>query len=174
MVKRQICRPNPIFLSLRADFDVPIQDQRYLYVYRLCKKELKDLMENVTKPAQREIETLVAPIIQDIGAKIGIGRDLDLTELKLLHLTCAFEHAIFKDSPWCTLFDENDLKRMEYLADLNYLAKNFGDVYNRNASCELMRNLLETIDFSIKNPRSRTASLYFSHSGMTKPHSCLV
>ena len=39
-------------------------------------------------------------------------------DVRTIYLMCGYEAAILGSSPWCQLFEEEDMKILEYLGDL--------------------------------------------------------
>lgn len=104
-------------------------------------------------------------LVRDVNKRLKLSINLDLKQIRLIYLTCAFELAIYGQSPWCPLFDDREIDGFEYLQEAAYLNKNFGYLYNRNASAEIINRLIETVNFTISHPDIPQTRLFFSHSG---------
>lgn len=156
---------NVTIYFLLTGFNASIEDQKSLYLYRLCKKELIRTEKHRIKPKGQTKELLYSSVNIALKSRLGFDREFSHDVMKLLHITCAFEVAIYNDSTWCAIFDEPNLKRMEYVHDLHYINKDHGRYYNGNATCDIFKDLVSTIRSHMDPSRKPVTKLYFSHSG---------
>ena len=74
---------------------------------------------------------------------------LEFEDIVIAYDLCRYQQSKTPEdtSPWCAVFDSEDLKIMEYYEDLKYWHKE-GYFYELNTqfACPLMENLVETFD----------------------------
>jgi len=64
-----------------------------------------------------------------------------------MYLACSFETAMHPNntSPWCSLFDKNDFKIMEYRQDLEYYwVDGYGHELTYKVACPAIADMLDT------------------------------
>uniref|UniRef100_A0A1B0DG89 Multiple inositol polyphosphate phosphatase 1 n=1 Tax=Phlebotomus papatasi TaxID=29031 RepID=A0A1B0DG89_PHLPP len=103
-------------------------------------------------------------VLRDLRVKTGI-EDLSADDIHLIYTTCAFETAWDgrKISPWCSLFDKENIKVLEFLEDLEYYwIDGYGYELTYRQACPAGRNMFEHLHPESKFPN---ITLYFTHSG---------
>lgn len=82
-----------------------------------------------------------------------------------MYTICSFETAWhkFDQSPWCSLFDADSVRVLEYLEDLKYYwIDGYGHEVTHRHACVAMVDMHRHIRASSTEPK---ATFYFSHSG---------
>jgi Histidine phosphatase superfamily (branch 2) len=94
---------------------------------------------------------------------------LDFKDVELIYTMCGYEtawrHQLFDGkSIWCSVFkNENHLKIMEYVEDLDYYyIDGPGFEITRKVACQTVNDLINFLDPADK---SQKLSFYFTHSG---------
>ncbi|KAH7943514.1 hypothetical protein HPB52_009170 [Rhipicephalus sanguineus] len=87
-------------------------------------------------------------------------------DLKMLLRACMFEYAIYDQSPWCSVFTEDDLKAVEFKDDLDdYYEDGYGLERNYAQACPIIQELVDRLEVMAKDPSHPNKVLYFSHAG---------
>ncbi|XP_076459672.1 multiple inositol polyphosphate phosphatase 1-like [Babylonia areolata] len=137
------------------DYEPEIID-KILRFHTLCDKYVQSVGEN--KTALKEYYTFqsgdrITAIKDKIYTKLGIPVSDDVLtggDLRTIYLMCGYEAAIFESSPWCQLFEEDDMKTLEYLGDLKHYYKNGpGHEINWKQACPLVSDIFYTMDDAI-------------------------
>ncbi|KAH6942838.1 hypothetical protein HPB50_010785 [Hyalomma asiaticum] len=98
-------------------------------------------------------------------------------DVRLLAKACAFEVAHHGSSPFCYLFDKEDLDLLEYAEDLDDYEKDaYGNQRNVALGCVIVEELVGKIREKLRgsltgsasNQTRLTAALYFTHSVLLK------
>ncbi|ESP04013.1 hypothetical protein LOTGIDRAFT_110384, partial [Lottia gigantea] len=119
--------------------------------FSLCKK-FKDRVEN-NKTALAEYVNFmngkeVANVLDKVIGKLGLNKNvLEPFDLKTMFVICGSELALSKGSPWCDLFDDEDMEVLEYAIDLKKYYK-YGPAYKitSDQTCELVSELFTVMD----------------------------
>lgn len=145
----------------------PICFDKVTMAHRICKDQLRKNIPHRkdSKKFGDTNSTLSEDLIRNVRQKLDLTTDLSLKDIRFMYLTCTYELAIDGHSPWCVFFNEREINTFQYLEEANYLSKNYGYLYNRNASCEIIRRLLDSVKTTIAFPDKPQVTLMFTHSG---------
>ncbi|NWH76530.1 MINP1 phosphatase, partial [Piaya cayana] len=100
--------------------------------------EMRKVLEKVASALCLPVEELNADLVQ------------------VAFLTCSYEMAIKNmTSPWCSLFNEEDAKVLEYLNDLKqYWKRGYGYDINSRSSCILFQDIFQHLDKAVEESKS--------------------
>ncbi|XP_043406926.1 multiple inositol polyphosphate phosphatase 1 isoform X2 [Chelonia mydas] len=120
-----------------------------------CEKFVTCVEENAT--AMYEVDAFkqgpeMKKVLEKIAATLCVPvRDLNADLVQVAFFTCSFELAIKNvNSPWCSLFNEDDAKVLEYLNDLKqYWKRGYGYDINSRSSCILFQDIFKHLDKAI-------------------------
>ncbi|XP_069719949.1 multiple inositol polyphosphate phosphatase 1 [Phaenicophaeus curvirostris] len=100
--------------------------------------EMRKVLEKVASALCLPVEELNADLVQ------------------VAFLTCSYELAIKNvTSPWCSLFNEEDAKVLEYLNDLKqYWKRGYGYDINSRSSCILFQDIFQHLDEAVEESKS--------------------
>lgn len=147
------------------------RDDKVLRPYKGCTHWRKNVKKN--KPVsliekKKFIDTgNVTKLVEDMRVKSQIS-DLSTTDMMSIYILCGYETAwMYKPfegrSVWCSLFDDDQLKIMEYMRDLEYFwVDGPGFEITRSIACKTVGDMIENL-----KPDNEQAqhSFYFTHSG---------
>ena len=145
----------------------PLHRDPILRFYKLCNKWRKNVKKNPATfvEIQRLAETNGArEMLTRFREKTGIP-DLKFQHVQVIYETCAFETAWWKRkmSPWCTLFDKDTIRMLEFAEDLEYYWKDgYGFEITHSQACPAIRDLVDHLRLNSSHPAS---TFYFTHSG---------
>lgn len=156
-----------------TDFPAIVEDNRLLRFYDYCPKfddEVEENDETFAESNNFKASEYFQAMITRVNIKTGIPSDL--SQVSLMWDMCRFEKAWFPSdsSPWCSLFDEEDLKLLEFGEDLKYYY-NDGPAYNITSEMTqpLFADFFAKID-EIRNSEDANVSiLNFAHSETLQP-----
>lgn len=98
-----------------------------------------------------------------IQKRTGIQYVLTDKNVTALYDLCRYSWVDYKGSPWCALFNEEDLAVMEYIGDLRHFYRNgYGTPVNQIFGQITMADLYET--FVNTNISHRKLTAYFTHA----------
>ncbi|XP_043406927.1 multiple inositol polyphosphate phosphatase 1 isoform X4 [Chelonia mydas] len=126
-----------------------------------CEKFVTCVEENAT--AMYEVDAFkqgpeMKKVLEKIAATLCVPvRDLNADLVQVAFFTCSFELAIKNvNSPWCSLFNEDDAKVLEYLNDLKqYWKRGYGYDINSRSSCILFQDIFKHLDKAIAESKRR-------------------
>merc|ERR1711976_883025 len=89
-------------------------------------------------------------VLEKVNLKIGLEGDeaIKLNELIGAYDICRYDRAWQPNtiSPWCALFDKDDLMVLEYHEELEYYYKNgYGYVINGQFGCPLIKDFAQIL-----------------------------
>lgn len=71
-------------------------------------------------------------------------------------------------SPWCVVFNKEQLKLLEYAEDLKYYYKSgYGNEINRQVGCAPLKDLYQKFETTVNNggtPSGNKVTVFFTHS----------
>ncbi|XP_067408879.1 multiple inositol polyphosphate phosphatase 1 isoform X2 [Emydura macquarii macquarii] len=145
-----------------------------------CEKFVTCVEENAT--AMYQVDAFkqgpeMKRVLEKIAATLCIPvRDLNADLVQVAFFTCSFELAIKNvNSPWCSLFNEDDAKVLEYLNDLKqYWKRGYGYDINSRSSCILFQDIFTHLEKAIAEskssmPISSPVILQFGHAETLQP-----
>ncbi|XP_041364504.1 multiple inositol polyphosphate phosphatase 1-like [Gigantopelta aegis] len=135
------------------DIDPELSDET-LRFHERCHKFIITVDRNETalhEYKKFKQSKLIQNILSKIVSKYALPPDvLSAGNIRTMYIICAYEMALFKKSPWCDMFDEEDAKVIEYLSDLKHYYKNgYGYDIIREQSCPLVADMFGIMDDAI-------------------------
>lgn len=129
-----------------------------LRFYDYCTKYQREVKQNWRAMLQyydflngNEIGKVVKKVNQKFKVKDNF---FDSGDVRVMYILCAFEQCLLNSSDWCRLLDEKDTRTFEYLSDIKqYWINAYGYKVNYEQSCPIMKDLLHSIDSSVKAHR---------------------
>lgn len=147
------------------------RDDSILRPYKGCKLWRQTVKKNPNALSEKRalIESEhVENMVNEMREMTQI-KNLDFKDIELIYTICGFEtawrqHLFNEKSIWCSLFkNENHLKMMEYLEDIEYYwIDGPGFEVTRKVACKTVEDIMNQLD-----PSSDNEQLHFSftHSG---------
>ncbi|XP_063817788.1 multiple inositol polyphosphate phosphatase 1 isoform X2 [Pseudophryne corroboree] len=159
----------------------PVVNDTLMRFFDHCERFVVQVEDNDT--AMYELDKFKeGPEMRRVLQKISTLLDIPVHELnadliQVAFFTCSFELAINNviNSSWCSLFDEEDAKVLEYLNDLKqYWKRGYGFDINRRSSCSLFQHLFHLLDTTVsESKRSQQISvpvaMHFGHAETLLP-----
>ena len=117
----------------------------------------------------------MSAVIEQVNKKLGFEGDesIAFSDLDLMYDMCRYQLAWTpeKRSFWCSVFDTEHLKVLEYSKDLKYWYLNaYGYPLNQKVACPLIKDLVRAFD----NDTDVKGSFYFTHSEALMPFMTLL
>ncbi|XP_051883820.1 multiple inositol polyphosphate phosphatase 1b isoform X2 [Pristis pectinata] len=155
-------------------------DDGLLRFFESCQKFVRLVENNGSALHQVEIfkqgpemERVIHKMAQKLGVLPGA---ISINMVEATFYLCTYEF-ILKGivSPWCDLFDKEDVEVLEYLGDLKqYWKRSYGYKINGLSSYKLFQNIFQYMDQTIEEnernePISHTAVLRFGHAETLLP-----
>nr|XP_060624764.1 multiple inositol polyphosphate phosphatase 1 isoform X2 [Anolis sagrei ordinatus] len=163
--------------SLKETFEV---NDKLMRFFDHCEKFVKGVEDNST--ALREMDAFKdGPEMKTLVDKIARTLCLPVSELnadliQVAFFTCSFGLTIKNtNSPWCSLFNTDDAKVLEYLNDLKqYWKRAYGHEINSRSSCNLFQDIFKHLDQAVLESKSSTpisspVMLQFGHAETLLP-----
>ncbi|XP_014471655.1 PREDICTED: multiple inositol polyphosphate phosphatase 1-like isoform X2 [Dinoponera quadriceps] len=88
----------------------------------------------------------MAEVVTDVNRRLGFAGRINKDDVFLLYDACRFEKAWQPDrlSPWCAVFDDDDMRVLEYEQDLfHYYHSGYGLKINRQFGCHTVRDMVD-------------------------------
>ncbi|XP_050393592.1 multiple inositol polyphosphate phosphatase 1 [Patella vulgata] len=132
------------------EFDSEVNDEN-LRFHTMCQKYINSVENNATALKEYKVfgsSDLINQVLEKVITKLGVEKNvLEPADLKTMFVICGSEMAVFKFSPWCDLFDDEDNEIMQYWSDLKKYYKN-GPAYRITGeqSCPLVAELFTIMD----------------------------
>ncbi|KAM4703616.1 multiple inositol polyphosphate phosphatase 1 [Rhinophrynus dorsalis] len=159
----------------------PVINDTLMRFFDHCEKFVVQVEDNDT--AMHEVDKFKeSPEMKKVLHKISVllnvpEQELSADLIQVAFFTCSFELAInnVENSPWCSLFDEEDAKVLEYLNDLKqYWKRAYGFDINRRSSCNLFQHIFQHLDTAVtESKRSQQIStpvvMHFGHAETLLP-----
>ncbi|KAG6448995.1 multiple inositol polyphosphate phosphatase 1 [Manduca sexta] len=138
-----------LFGAQAEGFDVPREnDEKLLRPYKFCPQWTKQVEENNDTLLQRDIfesKQEYHEMISNISQRLGFNYDLNKETVHQMYQICRYNKAwdVSEISPWCAVFTREDLKRLEYVEDLETFYKyGYGSSLNQNIGCTLVKDMM--------------------------------
>lgn len=106
----------------------------------------------------------VQDMVRGLREETGIS-ELTFQDIRTIYEVCAFETAWWKHraSPWCSLFDKESIRMLEFAEDLEYYWKDgYGHDITHHQACPAIKDLVDHLRENSTHPPS---TFYFTHSG---------
>ncbi|XP_068807217.1 multiple inositol polyphosphate phosphatase 1 [Struthio camelus] len=125
-----------------------------------CQKFVAFVEENDT--AMQQVDAFkqgpeMRRVLEKVAGVLCLPVDeLNADLIQVAFLTCSYELAIRNvTSPWCSLFNEEDAKVLEYLNDLKqYWKRGYGYEINSRSSCNLFQDIFQQLDKAVEESKS--------------------
>ncbi|XP_034252056.1 multiple inositol polyphosphate phosphatase 1-like [Thrips palmi] len=155
-------------ISQHVWFPEGIYRDPVLRFYKLCENWRKSVDKN--PEASKEQHSFakgpeMVKVQKEVTQRLGLSELISYDDVILIYVTCSFEIAWFpkKNSPWCAVLSDYDLKVMEYAEDLdNYWIDGYGYKINYEQACPTIKDMFNF--FSSPDTKEK-AIVYFSHAG---------
>lgn len=150
-------------------FPEPLKRDPILRFYKLCNKWRKEVKKNPKSIAERkkfDSGIIMSETIKEVNERLGFEDELNLSDIRTIYTTCAFETAWNKRrrSPWCSVFTPENFKVMEYAEDLKYYwVDGYGHNLTYKQACPAFNDMIEF--FQNNDDGSPNSKFYFTHSG---------
>ncbi|XP_062988999.1 multiple inositol polyphosphate phosphatase 1 [Elgaria multicarinata webbii] len=155
-------------------------NDRLMRFFDHCEKFVKDVEDNNT--AMHELDAFkegleMKKVVEKIANTLCLPvNDLNADLVQVAFFTCSFGLAIKNiNTPWCSLFNKEDAKVLEYLNDLKqYWKRSYGYDINSRSSCILFQDIFKHLDQAImesksSKPISSPVILQFGHAETLLP-----
>nr|XP_037286358.1 multiple inositol polyphosphate phosphatase 1-like [Rhipicephalus microplus] len=150
------------YLEVEKNFLSPQDD--LLQFHKECDKLIKEKEDTPAAVAAFEKGPYMSRLMDRLTWRLGFN--ITKGDLKMLLRGCMFEYAIFDQSPWCSVFTEDDLKAVEFKDDLDdYYEDGYGLERNYAQACPVIEELVKRLEAMAKDPSNPNKILYFSHAG---------
>ncbi|XP_037571292.1 multiple inositol polyphosphate phosphatase 1 isoform X1 [Dermacentor silvarum] len=150
------------YLEVEKNFLDPQDD--ILQFHKECNKLMKK--KEGTPPAVEAYEK--GPYMKRLLDRLTWRMGINVTQgdLKMLLRACMFEYSIYDQSPWCSVFTEDDLKAVEFKEDLDdYYKDGYGLERNYAQACPVIQELVDRLELMANDSSHPNKVLYFSHAG---------
>ncbi|XP_069467394.1 multiple inositol polyphosphate phosphatase 1 [Ambystoma mexicanum] len=159
---------------------VPVINDNLMRFFDHCERFVTYIENNDT--AMHQVDAFkegpeIKRVLEKMGALLNVPvKDLNADLVQVAFFTCSFELAINSvNSPWCSVFDEDDSKVLEYLNDLKqYWKRGYGYDINSKASCILFQDIFKHLERAVtesksSQPISLPVVLQFGHAETLQP-----
>uniref|UniRef100_A0A224YP67 Multiple inositol polyphosphate phosphatase 1 n=1 Tax=Rhipicephalus zambeziensis TaxID=60191 RepID=A0A224YP67_9ACAR len=155
-----------------------VVDDDMLAFQSTCEDKLEKQGVNKTE-SQEETKFLDSAMVQEMMQAMSrrLGVNVSTDDVRLMAKMCAFEVALRGWSPFCYLFDKEDLDLLEYAEDLDdYEEDAYGNERSVALGCLLVEEMVDKIREKLRTSLTGGASfhthlraaLYFTHAAVMK------
>ncbi|XP_034832258.1 multiple inositol polyphosphate phosphatase 1-like [Maniola hyperantus] len=110
----------------------------------------------------------VARVQENVQRKTGIEMELKPTIIMGMYDLCRFyrSYSLFKRSPWCSVFSDDDLEILEYVEDIvHYFRNGYGKSLNALTGAVGLKDLYEKFQ-NASQTGQKSFTAYFTHDTM--------
>lgn len=149
-------------------FPKPVKDDPTLRFYKSCPRwqsEVKNNPDTFLERKKFEESDHMLKIIKSVNNALNLDDELDLDDIYLMYITCAFETAWNKKmkSPWCSVFSMETVRGLEFAEDLKYYYRDgYGYELTYKQACKMLSDVMSHFENKSEYPK---AIAYFTHSG---------
>eukprot|EP00094_Tigriopus_californicus_P001991 TCALIF_01919-PA protein Name:"Similar to MINPP1 Multiple inositol polyphosphate phosphatase 1 (Homo sapiens)" AED:0.37 eAED:0.38 QI:0/0/0/1/0/0/2/0/367 len=170
-------------IAQKIQYETPITPHDpLLRFYKICDRWLNEVKLNPESLREfnlfQDSEFFSQNVIQPLSTRLGYQRSLTKKEVEEFYLACQFGQAWQprRPSPWCSIFEPNELEILEYREDLEYYwIDGYGKDINHKPACVLFKDLLENFSNLTKGVDSEERAIfYFSHAGLLMKFLCFL
>ncbi|XP_028651253.1 multiple inositol polyphosphate phosphatase 1b [Erpetoichthys calabaricus] len=144
----------------------PEVNDELMRFFEHCRKFVVDIEEN--KTALMEVDLFkskpeMMSVLEKMSERLQIpSSDLTPDLVEAAFLMCSYDLAVKNiDSPWCSLFDKDDAKILEYSSDLKqFWKRGYGHEINSKSSCKLFHDIFKHLE-QAHNESSRNDPISF-------------
>ncbi|XP_064609373.1 multiple inositol polyphosphate phosphatase 1-like [Liolophura sinensis] len=136
---------NAFFNQSNIHMSVASHCDSKLLFYGCCQKfrttvHDKPLVDHVDFRDSHEMLGVISAVTSRLGLQHGT---VSFHDVEAMYDACAFEHGVYRSSPWCAVFSDDDIKVMEYYEDLRYYWEfGYGHSINYEQTCDLVKDLI--------------------------------
>ncbi|XP_032087784.1 multiple inositol polyphosphate phosphatase 1 [Thamnophis elegans] len=164
-------------VTLTETFEI---NDKLMRFFDHCEKFVRDVEDNDT--AMSEVDAFkespeMMKIVKKTTRTLCLqAEDLNADLVQVAFYACSFGLSIKNiSSPWCSLFNKEDAKALEYLNDLKqYWKRAYGYNINSQSSCILFQDIFKNLDQAVSEskrskPISSPVIIQFGHAETLQP-----
>ncbi|KAE8750599.1 hypothetical protein FOCC_FOCC002579 [Frankliniella occidentalis] len=132
--------------SNEVELPRPVENDPLLEFDELCPAWRKDRERALKEVEIFEIGAEMEQTIARVSYRLGFHYNLSMENVDLMWEMCRYDKAwkYVSLSPWCSAFTEDDLKVMEYRADLQYYySYSYGNQLNVKLGCPPVKDMMD-------------------------------
>ncbi|KAK3913316.1 Multiple inositol polyphosphate phosphatase 1, partial [Frankliniella fusca] len=132
--------------SNEVELPRPVENDPLLQFDELCPAWRKDRERALKEVELFESGAEMEQTIGRVSYRLGFHYNLSMENVDLMWEMCRYDKAwkYVSLSPWCSAFTEDDLKVMEYRADLQYYyAYSYGNELNVKLGCPPVKDMMD-------------------------------
>ncbi|CAG5040355.1 unnamed protein product [Parnassius apollo] len=139
--------------------------------YEACSiyvKKVKNNEETYAEANKYQNTSEYLAVKNRIQQRTGINYTLTNENITALYDLCRYTSSGINNvfSPWCAIFNKEDLQAVEYVGDLRHFYRNsYGNPINKMFGRIPLADLLESFNMA-KNGKGKKLTVYFSHATM--------
>ena len=160
------------YQPIAVKFSGAANKDRVLRIYEACPKWKKVIGKGKSEYAKFVRGPHVRNVTENIYSRLNLKNKTKLTPQNIVEmfLSCAFgTQTDSNDVSWCSLFEDDDLKVMEYLNDLKlYWSYSYGRDINYRMACLLYGEITNSFQQYIKTGKAHGV-FQFAHTGTVLP-----
>ncbi|XP_052740206.1 multiple inositol polyphosphate phosphatase 1-like [Bicyclus anynana] len=149
-------------------------DEKLLRPYKYCPSWNANVEENADTLLQQhtfESSQEYKDMLNNISRRLGFNYDIERDVLHNMYQMCRYNKAwqVAQISPWCAVFTKDDLKRLEYLEDLQtYYKYGYGSPKNQEIGCTGVKDMMTFFNTHVDNekPQQPRAIVHFTEAPM--------
>jgi multiple inositol-polyphosphate phosphatase/2,3-bisphosphoglycerate 3-phosphatase len=108
-------------------------------------------------------------MVRDVFRRLGFRYSLNDSVISDMYDMCRYEKSwdLDRPSPWCMVFNKEQLKLLEYAEDLKYYYKGgYGNELNGKVGCPPLKDLYEKFEATVNsgNNNGNKVTVFFTHS----------
>ncbi|XP_034281839.2 multiple inositol polyphosphate phosphatase 1 [Pantherophis guttatus] len=164
-------------VTLTETFEI---NDKLMRFFDHCEKFVRDVEDNDTAmhevDAFKESPEMMKVVNKTTHTLCLPAEDLNADLVQVAFFTCSFGLSIKNiSSPWCSLFNKEDAKALEYLNDLKqYWKRAYGYNINSQSSCILLQDIFKNLDKAVSEskrskPISSPVIIQFGHAETLQP-----
>ncbi|KAG8181954.1 hypothetical protein JTE90_026895 [Oedothorax gibbosus] len=140
-----------------------------LTFHRACKmykKNCTDPSYDLSEIEKFEKGPVMKKMVNSVSKRVGFT--LSYEEVEIMYTACVFGYALNISDIWCSVFSNDELKVMEFEADIDdYYKDAYGNEINYKQACPIAKYIVDLFN-SNKNSIDPKVVLQFSHAGGIK------
>ncbi|CAH0563865.1 unnamed protein product [Brassicogethes aeneus] len=146
-------------------------DDRLLKAFDTCRAYKEQVKYNPRTYEQHRLFTErpeYRELVSNVFKRLGFRYTLNASIVDDMYDMCRFEKAwnVLKPSPWCSAFNKNQLKLLEYAEDLiSYYEAGYGNEINQKVGCGPLKDMYERFQKTVDGyGDGNKATFLFTHS----------
>ncbi|XP_069691309.1 multiple inositol polyphosphate phosphatase 1-like [Periplaneta americana] len=147
----------------------PISKDSLIRPSSYCTKWINEVKNNPNSTVEMyafEDGPEIQDLIKTVTDRLGFETPISMSDATHMYAACRFEKAwnVAKVSPWCAVFTDEDLTKLEYKEDLKYYyTKGFGNDMNKDVGCPPAKDFLLRFSALESGEQQPAGVFYFSH-----------